>query len=212
MYHRCQYFGDEAGLAHSLGLIRERIPIQGCLFLTDQGIQLVIPQERRTCSFMKKVEAEMKHEICLAESPCLHVPKPRPHGSCPYRNHVGCADERRVDQGPVRFNNGAMFRMDELQRIRKFLQEALVLFVLTIIKLVEDLRDDRQIFSVDQQVEVVHLAHRSIAVQLLSQHWATNWNAGKALLLACGQDTFELFRQEEVPCCLPHDLLFQEIP
>jgi hypothetical protein len=46
---------------------------------------------------------------------------------------------------------------------------------------------------------------------LRSEHWATNWNARNASLLACGQDTSELFRQEQIPGCLPHQLLFEEI-
>lgn len=111
MPHRRQHLGDEADLTHRLSLIHEYVPVQGEILPADQPIQLVIPEERRVLSFMQEVEAEMKEEVRLAERLGIHIQPPLSHGSRPYRLHCSGADERWVDQGPMRFDHDAMLRM-----------------------------------------------------------------------------------------------------
>ena len=140
--HQCrQHIGNEAGLAHRLSLLHEYVPVQGGSLPADQRIQLVLPQERRVLAFMEKVEAEMKYKVRLAERPGVYIHQSLLHGSCPYRLHGGGGDERWIDQGPMRFDNDTMPRVNELERIGIGFQETWSLFVRRIPEPVEDLLD-----------------------------------------------------------------------
>src|SRR5262245_58268078 len=108
---------------------------------------------------MKKMEAEMKQKVFLAECPGVHIHPVLLHGSRPYRCHVSGSNEWWISQGPMGFDYETMLRVNELERIGKGFQKTWPLFMPHITKLVERVPDSRQIFTMNKYVEVIHLAH-----------------------------------------------------
>lgn len=65
-----------------------------------------------------------------------------------------------------------------------------------IVQVPEGVLDGGKISTMNEKVQVVHLASRAITVQVFSQHRPTNWNTGNTFLFTRSQNMSEFFCQQ----------------
>lgn len=83
------------------------------------------------------------------------------------------------------------------------------MFVERIATLLEDVRDGREVFPRDEEIQVVRWACRAITVQLLGERRTADGNARDPSLVATRENRSEFCGQQQIPGCVLEHLLFE---
>jgi len=145
---------------------------------------------------MQEMEAEVYEEIGVAECSGLNIQYSTSFGSCPDRSHCCASGDRGVGQSPMRLDDDTLSGVVELKRVGIGFQKSRPVLMRDVPELMEDLVDGREVFVMDQQIEVVHLPDCVIAIQLGREYRSADGNALDASCLACFQDALELIRED----------------
>ena len=96
----------------------------------------------------------------------------------------------------MRLDDDTVSGVVELKRVGVDFQKSRPVLMRGVPKLMEDLVDGREVFVMDQQIEIVHMPNCVIAIQLGREYRSADGNALDALCLACFQDALELMRED----------------
>lgn len=192
--------GGCGGLFHETNLFEEDVPIETCVMSSGDGVQLIEPQQRSLSTFMLDMKAEMEDEVFHPETVDVDIHPSPPLTSHPDWSHGFDLEMWWIGQRPVWFHKKTMNRMNEFERIGKVLVKTRTLLMLLIAEPLEDALDGREILTMNEEVQVIHLPYGTVTVQLFREHRATKRDARNTLLVTGHEDRSEFRRQEEIPC------------
>jgi hypothetical protein len=160
---------------------------------------------------MLDMKAEMEDEVFHAETVDVEIHPSTSLAPHPDRSHWFELEVWWIRQRPVWFHKKAMGRMNEFERIGKVLVKTRTLLMLLIAKPLEDALDGREILTMNEEVQVIHLPYRAVTVQLLREHRTTKRDARNALLFTGHEYRSEFRRQQEIPSRVLDQLLLEAI-